>query len=158
MLTNFTTIIILGITSCSCLLFVSCWCLMIALHSTKVGDRGALSVGMWTLTVFSLMVTTKRDFPEGMACFVGEDGVALNSKAYGELRFGRFSWGFCNFVFVLADVLDLEFVLLADKGGVGVALVATPFFPVPVLKDKQTCLVSNADGFYHFFFKWTSPN
>ena len=60
---------------------------MIALHSTKVGDLGVLSVGMLTLTVLSLIVTTKRDFPEGIPCFVGDDEVALNSKAYGELIF-----------------------------------------------------------------------
>lgn len=111
--------------------------MIIALHSTKVGDRGALSVGMCTLTVLSLIVTTKSDCPKGMPCFAAGDGVAFNEKAYGELRFDCLSCELCDFVFALPELLGFEFELLADKGGVGVALCATPFFPEPYLKKKS---------------------
>lgn len=124
------------ITSCSCRLFVSCWCLIIALHSTKVGDRGALSVGMWTLTVLSLIVTTRTDCPTETPCFAPDGGVLFNENAYGQLRFECCSWECCDFVFDLPELLGFVFKLFAVKGGVGVAFTAVPFLPDPLLKDK----------------------
>ena len=107
--------------------------MIIALHSTKVGDRGALSVGKCTLTVLSLTVTIKTECPEGMTCFVAGDGVPFNEKAYGELRLECFSCECCDFAFALPELLDFVVELLPDNGGVGVALTATPIFPDPCL-------------------------
>ena len=107
-----------------------------ALHSTKVGDRGALSVGMWTLTVLSLIVTTRSDCPWGMPCFAPEGGVVFNANAYGELRFECFSWECWDFVFDFPELLGFEFKLFADTGGVGVAFPSALFFPDTCLKTK----------------------
>ena len=109
---------------------------MIALHSTRVGDRGTLSDGMWTLTVLSLIVTTRSDCPKGTPCLPGEDGIGFNEKACGELKFECFSCECCDFVFALLELLGFGFVLLADKGGVDVALTTTAFFPDPCLEHK----------------------
>ena len=130
-------------TSCSCLLFVSCWCLIIALHSTKVGDLGALSDGIWTLTVLSLIVTTRSDCPSGIPWFVAVEaaGVADNEKAYGELKFVVFSCLLWNFILCfLPELLGFVIGPFADKGGVGVDFEVVPVFPDPYLqKNKVSC-------------------
>ena len=129
-------------TSCSCLLFVSCWCLIIALHSTKVGDLGALSDGIWTLTVLSLIVTTRSDCPSGIPWFVAVEaaGVADNEKAYGELKFVVFSCLLWDFILCfLPELLGFVIGPFADKGGVGVDFEVVPVFPDPYLQKNKVC-------------------
>ena len=109
---------------------------MIALHSTKVGDRGALSDGMWTFTCLSFIVTTRTDCPRGIPCFTGAGEVEDNLRAWGEfeLKFVCFSCRLYNFAFFFPELLGLMTGPLADTGGEGVDLAARGIFPDPCLK------------------------
>ena len=129
-------------TSCSCFLLVSCWCFIIALHSTKVGDLGALSDGIWTLTVLSLIVTTRSDCPKGMPWFVAvaAGGVADSEKACDGLKFVAFSCLLWDFILCfLPELLGFVIGPFADKGGVGVDFEFAPVFPDPYLQKIKVC-------------------
>ena len=124
-------------TSCACCWFASCWCLMMALHSDRVGERGAPSEGRWTWIDLSLMVTIRTDCLPGIAtsCFV-TGGTLFEDEVFLDAEHLSRSFGCLDLN--LADLCVFSEALLT---AVGDGLATMIFLPEGCLKCNVVSLI-----------------